>query len=261
MNPLLGHERIVIGHRGAAAVAPENTLESIAAAVDAAADAVEIDVRVTDDGVPVLLHDETLDRTTSARGPIALRRSTVLGHVDAGALWTVDGGKTFPWRGRGVRLATLAEVLASWPTLPLLIDVKAREAQRGIARAILDARAAERCVLASEDDDALETFRRPPFLRGASRREIAVLFARVTAGQPPSTLPHVAMAIPHRYFGIPVASERFIAAARSAGNAVHVWTVDDPALAVRLWASGATGIITNAPAAMDAFRHDEPPAA
>lgn len=258
MNPLLAFGRIVIGHRGAAGVAPENTLESIEAALAAGADAVEIDVRVTDDGIPVLLHDASLDRTTSARGPLALRRSTVLGHIDAGAQWTRDGGRTYPWRGRGVRLATLSEVLASWPHLSLLIDVKEPEAQRAIARTVLAGKAADRCVLASEHDEALEAFRQPPFLCGASRREIALFLARATAGSAPPRLPHVVMAIPDRYFGIPVASARFIAAARAAGNAVHVWTIDDADRAVQLWAAGATGIITDLPAKLSAVRHDAP---
>ena len=259
VNSLLGTERIVIGHRGAAGLAPENTLEGIEAALAAGADAVEIDVRVTDDGVPVLLHDETLDRTTSARGPIAQRRTSAIGHVDAGALWTDDGGRSFPWRGRGVRLATLSDVLTSWPTLPLLIDVKVAEAQRAIARTVLAADAADRCVFASEDDAALESFRRAPFLCGASRRDIAIFLARVAARRPPRTVSHVAMSVPDRYLGVPVATPAFLGAARAVGNAVHVWTVDDQAAAVRLWASGATGIVTNFPDAISQVRHDDPP--
>jgi glycerophosphoryl diester phosphodiesterase len=259
VNPLLGTERIIIGHRGAAGLAPENTLEGIEAALAAGADAVEIDVRITDDGVPILLHDENLDRTTSARGPVAQRRTTAIGHVDAGALWTPDGGQTFPWRGRGVRLATLSEVLSAWPTLPLLIDVKTAEAQRAIARTVLAASAADRCVFASEDDSALQSFRRPPFLCGASRRDIAIFLARVAAGRPPRKVSHVAMSIPDRYLGIPVATPAFISAARAVGNAVHVWTVDDPVTAVRLWASGAAGIVTNVPDVISQVRHDDPP--
>ena len=259
MNALLGRERIVIGHRGAAGLAPENTLDGIEAALAAGADAVEIDVRVTDDGAPILLHDETLDRTTSARGPIAQRRTSAIGHVDAGALWTSDGGRTFPWRDRGVRLALLSDVLSAWPTLPLLIDVKARDAQRAIARTVLAAQAADRCVFASEDDSALESFRRPPFLCGASRRDIAIFLARVAARRPPLEVAHVAMSVPDRYLGLPVATPAFIAAARAVDNAVHVWTVDDPANDFRLWASGATGIVTNLPDVMSRVRHDDPP--
>lgn len=258
MNALLGSERIVVGHRGAAGLAPENTLESIEAALSAGADAVEIDVRVTDDGVPILLHDATLDRTTTARGPIAQRRSTAIGHIDAGAHWTADEGQTFPWRDRGVRLATLAEVLAAWPALPLLIDVKAAAAQRAIARTVLGADAAGRCVFASEDDAALESFRAPPFLCGASRKDIAIFLARVAAGRPPRTARHVAMSIPDRYLGIPVASQAFIDAARAVKNSVHVWTVDDPAAAIRLWAWGASGIVTNVPHAIAVLRQQPP---
>jgi len=93
----------LIGHRGAAAVAPENTLASLAAALAAGVDRVEFDVRLTADDVPVLIHDATLDRTTDARGALAERTVAELGAVDAGA-W-------FAPRFAGERIPTLTEAL------------------------------------------------------------------------------------------------------------------------------------------------------
>jgi glycerophosphoryl diester phosphodiesterase len=72
VNPLLDLDaRPVIGHRGASGHAPENTLPSFALALAQGADALELDVHLTADGTPVVLHDATLDRTTDRRGPVA----------------------------------------------------------------------------------------------------------------------------------------------------------------------------------------------
>ena len=62
-----------------------------------------------------MIHDETLDRTTDGSGPVALKTVTELKGLDAGARFTPDQGRTFPWRGRGVRLSTFDEVIESLP--------------------------------------------------------------------------------------------------------------------------------------------------
>ena len=99
--------RPVIGHRGNRAHAPENTVESLREAVALGVDAVEFDLRVSRDGVLVVMHDETLGRTTDGSGPVALRTVAELKRLDAGARFTPDGGRTFPWRGRGVSVPDL----------------------------------------------------------------------------------------------------------------------------------------------------------
>lgn len=76
---------MIWGHRGAAAVAPENTLPSFRTALDAGVDGVEFDVQLSGDGVPVVIHDETLDRTTSGHGPVASLTAAELGSLDATA--------------------------------------------------------------------------------------------------------------------------------------------------------------------------------
>jgi len=87
----------VVGHRGAAGLEPENTLRSFRRAIELGVDLVECDVRLTADGAPVLLHDETLDRTTDGRGPVAGTTLEALRNLDA---------------GKGERVPTLSEFLA-----------------------------------------------------------------------------------------------------------------------------------------------------
>ena len=116
--------RIVIGHRGAAAEAPENTLSSFTRALSAGADALELDVRVTADGVPVVIHDPTLDRTTDRAGAVASLSVQEVRAADAGARFTPDGGASLPFRGQGVTVPTLAEVLQRFPGTPLVVELK-----------------------------------------------------------------------------------------------------------------------------------------
>ena len=100
MNPLLDPEaRLVIAHRGSSSEAPENTLHAFEAAVRCGADAVELDVRLTADGAPVVIHDATLDRTTDRTGPVAALNLAGLRTVDAGWRFTPDLGRTHPYRG------------------------------------------------------------------------------------------------------------------------------------------------------------------
>src|SRR5262245_53621059 len=94
----------VIGHRGAAAYAPENTLESIREAAHRGARWVEFDAKLTGDGAVILMHDDTLDRTTNSRGPVAQTSLADIARLDAGA-WFGE-----PWRG--ARVPTLADTLA-----------------------------------------------------------------------------------------------------------------------------------------------------
>lgn len=247
-NPLLHPgRRLVIGHRGASAEMPENTLESFLLALRQGADALELDVRASADGEAIVVHDATLDRTTSLSGPVRRLTTAELRRADAGARFTADGGRTFPWRNRGLRLPTLADVLDAFRDVPLLIEVKEPAAQEPARRAILDARAAARCVLASANAEALEAFREPPFLRGASGADIARLYFPTMLGIPPARLDAVAFSVPLRWRGLPIPTPRVVAAARARGRPIHVWTVDDAAVAAELWARGVAGIVTNAP--------------
>jgi glycerophosphoryl diester phosphodiesterase len=250
-NPLLDlTRRLVIGHRGAAARAPENTLPSFQLALDQGADAFELDVHASSDGIPVVFHDATLERTTNLSGPIAARSAAELRAADAGFQFTSDGGASYPWRGKGVGVSPLAEVLEAFPETPIIIEIKDARTQHAVARVLDSHGATERCVVAADDPACVTAFEEPPFLRGSSRPEITRLFLGSLIGFPPRRVNYRLLAVPDRHHHLSVATRRFFAAARRLHAPVHVWTVNDPARAAQLWRDGACGIISDDPGAM-----------
>lgn len=251
MNPLLDPDaRVVIAHRGASAEAPENTLPAFETAVRHGADSIELDVRLTADGAPVVIHDDILDRTTDRTGPVAALTLAELRAVDAGWSFTPDGGRTHPFRGGEVRIPTLGEVLWAFPRLTVLVEIKEPAAQEAVRRVLLQEDAAERCVVASEYREALLAFDQPPFARGASGPEISALYWAAMLRRRRPAAGYRLLSVPLRHRGVPVPTRGFIAAARASGCPVHVWTVDSPDTARRLWRRGVSGIVTNVPGTM-----------
>jgi glycerophosphoryl diester phosphodiesterase len=257
MHPLLHPGRHpVVGHRGAAGSAPENTLAALDAAVGEGAEALEFDVRLAADGVPVLLHDPLLDRTTDRTGPVGERTSEELAAADAGYRFSPDGGATFPWRGRGGGVPSLREVLERYPFTPFLLELKTVAAAEPVRRLLVELGAEDRTIVASFLERALLPFREGAIPTAASRRRIASLWLRARLGLPAPRIPDRVYAVPDRYRDrLHVPTVRFIEAARRAGYPVHVWTVDDPARAALLWGSGACGMITNYPRRLLAERN------
>jgi len=240
----------VIGHRGNAAHAPENTLESFREAVALGVDALELDVHLTGDGQVVVIHDPTLDRTTDRSGRVDRFALADIQQADAGAKFTLDRGTTWPWRDRGIRVPTLGEVLVEFPDLPLLIELKTPAVSRA-ARELIEAHdATARCIVASFHWEAMDAFRGSDIATGSSRRDTARLLLpalfRIDVG--PVGFDVMCMPPSHRGFPLPVGGYAKILA--SSGVPVHVWTVDDPRQAQRLWSKGVRGIISNDPGAI-----------
>src|SRR5262245_63562759 len=100
-----------------------------------------MDCHATADGELVILHDEDLARTTDAEGPVRERRFSELERIDAGYRFSPDGGRTFPFRGTGVRIPRVAEILAAFPEARVNLEVKqedppiAEEVVRAVRRA------------------------------------------------------------------------------------------------------------------------------
>jgi len=126
--------------------------------------------------------------------------------------------------------------------------------QAAVERALREADAVERCVLASEHLGALETFRQAPFACGAAAAEISALYRGVLLRRPPRACGYRLLSVPLRWHGLPVPTRGFVRTARALGAPVHVWTVNDAATARRLWARGVAGIVTNRPGAMAGAR-------
>jgi len=149
---------LVIGHRGAAAHAPENTMESYRLAVEMGADAIELDVHLTQDRQLAVIHDDTLDRTTDAVGSVAGLSLDTIRRADAGAGFPGADG-SYPFRGKGLRVPTLPEVLEWLPDgVGLVVEIKALEAVEATVEALRDTplRGAGRASLISFDERAIE---------------------------------------------------------------------------------------------------------
>lgn len=248
------HARPVIGHRGNRAHAPENTIPSMLEAVALGADALEFDVHVTRDDVLVVLHDPTLDRTTNGQGPVAALSAANLSQFDAGARFTKDG-RTFPWRGRGVTVPTFDAVIEALPpTLPLIVEIKTPAATPALRRAIVRHGLASRIIVAGFDPASTRDLRGGGFALGASTPDVARLLAPALLRQRIARPWFQALCIPPVHRGIPVPVAAIARAARPHGVVTHVWTVNSPAKAQRLWRQGIQGIISDDPALMLAAR-------
>lgn len=238
-------------HRGASLRAPENTLESFRLA--AGAGGLELDVHLTSDGRVAVIHDESVDRTTDGAGLVREMTLREVQSLDAGYRFTPDGGATYPYRGRGVRVSELEEVFREFPDYRVNIDIK--EAQLGIEAAVLktieEAGAGDRVLVVSEMQDVLERFRELSgggISTGASRREIKA-FYRLSRLRLEFLLrpAYDALQVPTRYRSYELITPRFVKAAHSRGVRVDVWTIDDAAEMHRLLDLGADVIMTNRP--------------
>ncbi|MDX2166405.1 MAG: glycerophosphodiester phosphodiesterase [Deltaproteobacteria bacterium] len=242
----------VFGHRGACGVAPENTLPSFALAVALGADYLELDVHATRDGEIVVLHDAELDRTTSGSGPVSEHAWAAVAALDAGWQFTPDG-RHFPYRGQGVRVPRLAEVLTAFPAQCLNIEIK-QGAPAIVAPVLAVLRAAgalDRTLLAAEHDAIMTDIRAAVGDRvatGMSVGDVWHFMERVaTDAWDDYVAPGRALQVPAAFEGIEIVTPAFVAAAHRAGMEVHVWAVNDAAEIARLFDLGVDGVMSDLP--------------
>jgi glycerophosphoryl diester phosphodiesterase len=235
---------LVIGHRGAAAVRPENTIPSFAHALAVGVDAIEFDVRLARDGTVVVHHDPDTARTCGDR--------LVIAEATAADLRTLDAGATVAGQGRGApaRIPRLDEALELLRDLPLIIECKTADVTAPLIAALRRHALLGRVVVGSFRHDAMRIARAAGVATTASRTDMVAMCARAWTGVAPTRLPNAAFAIPERHGALPLPLARIAAMARPLGVPVHVWTVNDPADALRLWRAGVTGILSDDPAAM-----------
>jgi glycerophosphoryl diester phosphodiesterase len=239
----------LFGHRGAAGVAPENTLPSFRRALADGVDVFELDVHATRDGEVVVLHDPTLERTTDGAGAVADLTFAELERLDAGHCFSADGGRTFPFRGQGIRVPRLAELLREFPEIPLNIEIKpAGAVVEAVVSLVRAARA--RIVLAAEHDAIMQAIRAaaPEIPTSLATGEVAAFVGAVLAGEaPPLPDGAVALQIPPSFGDITLVTSATVAAAHALGAEIHVWTINHPDEAGRLLDLGCDGIMTDVP--------------
>lgn len=224
----------VIAHRGHSSVAPENTLAAIAAA--STADLVEIDVDTSADGVPYVLHDATLDRTTDGTGALREHGSALIDGLDAGSWFSPA------FAGQRVPRLTAALRLSAARGARLLLEVKRPQTRAAVARYVAELRAAgmlDRTVLQSFDEDTLIHARDlAPELRLA-------LLRRTLDADPVAVARELGVVAYNPDWDALAPHPGTIADLQAAGLAVVPWTVDDPAAWATMRVAGVDGIITN----------------
>lgn len=227
-------------------------------------DGFELDVHLAADGTPVVIHDPTLDRTTDRIGPVAALTARELARVDAGYHFARDGA--YPFRGRGHGVPTLEDVVADFPAVRLIIEMKgpsppnrgrrAAEAPtlaplaQAVARVVRRHDAAARVCVGSFHQSALDALRAaaPEIPTSASVDETRATLRRSWLRWPwVSPRPYVAFTVPERSGRLRVVGPAFVRQAHREGQCVYVWIVDTAEDVRRLLGWGVDGIITDRP--------------
>jgi glycerophosphoryl diester phosphodiesterase len=247
---------IVIGHRGAAGDHPENTLVSFEAALAEGAAILESDIHVSRDGVPILLHDPTLERACGVPGAAADRTWQELRALDAGAGFRDARGEQ-PFRDRGIRIASLEEAFERFPETRFNLELKCdgETVLRETLRLIERYDRADRTLLTAGEDPIMRGLRRAvaaspvrPAL-GASLGEILAVIESALRGTPmPAGV--MALQIPAEFAGRPLVTAALVEHAHAHGIEVHVWTINALAEIEALLALGVDGIVTDHPGRM-----------
>lgn len=221
-----------IAHRGGNRLRPEQTILAWESALALGVDALEMDFRATSDGALVMMHDQTVDRTTNGTGRVDELTFAEIRALDAGYDFTPDGGATFPYRGQGVQVPTLEEVLARFPGVPLNIEIKAENPASVIAPFVelLDRYDMRPHVLvASFSDTLMFAFRAaaPDVLTSLSPLEVAQLLVLTPEQEELYSPPALFVQVPPFSGGTRVLSAELVQKAHRLGMFVHAWDVDD----------------------------------
>ena len=243
---------LVMAHRGGGGLWPENTLYAFERATEIGADVIETEIQSTADDNLVFIHDETIDRTTNGTGSVDSLTLTELKKFDAGYHWTGDGGRTFPFRGKGITVPTLEEVFTALPTTRINIDLKqiSPPLASKLCGLLHSFDRVEKVMVASFGTKALRNFRQvcSGVATSASQREVTLFFLMnlifLGAAYGP---PCHALQIPEYSSGMHVLTKRFLRTAHSHNLKVHVWTVNEVEDMKRLLNLGVDGIITDYP--------------
>lgn len=231
----------VQAHRGASAIAPENTIAAFRAAAEAGAKWVELDVALSADGKLVVIHDDSVDRTSSGKGSLGALTQAQIGALDAGA-WFGDGFA-------GERIPTLVETIAALGELGLSANVEIKQHAhhksldqlvRAVQADIAGRAAGTRIMISSFDAEALKAMHElEPEL------EMAMLWGMVPEDweQRLAAIPATTIHMHYKALSIGLL-ERM----RERGIKVRAWTCNDPVQLVSFWDAGLTGVITDNPA-------------
>jgi glycerophosphoryl diester phosphodiesterase len=242
----------IIAHRGFSGRYPENTMLAIEKANELPIDAIELDVHSTRDGKIVVIHDATLDRTTSLSGAVLDYSFEDLRKADAAYNFDPEENHTYPFRGKGVEVPLLEDVFKRFPDQRFIIEIKQTmpAIEELLYNLIRKYKMKDRVIVASEQFEPLSRFRAldpsiATSLAGVEAREFYRLFRIGLANfyRPAGD----ALQIPEKYRGSTVITETFVESSKKKGLILHVWTVNQVDAMERLIDLGVDGLISDYP--------------
>ena len=207
----------------------------------------ELDVQTSRDGVVMVIHDATVDRTTDGTGPLGDKTFQELRELDAGYRFVDPGGQA-TFRGKGVRIPTFEELLEALPDVRLNVEAKDGRSAVPLVEIIRRHGAEQRVLVAAEREVNRRKVTGYPGPWGASRRDITLFL--LLAGTPFGRMYEPSfdvLQVPERHRKVRILTPRLLREAHRRNIPVHVWTVDDPADMRRFLTMGVDGIQTDRP--------------
>jgi len=246
------HTPLIFAHQGGEEIRPSNTLLAFQHAVDLGADVLDTDMQSTKDGVLVLNHDETVDRTTDGTGAIRDLTLIELQSLDAAYSFSPDAGATFPYRGQSVHVPTLEEAFLAFPGQRFGIEIKQTppEVVTPFCALIRQHGMQAKVLVSSFSQANVDAFRAacPEVATSATAAEVRTFFILSTLHLSAAFSPRYhSLQVPEQYSNIRLLTPRFIAAAHSRGLAVQPWTINERGDLQRVLALGVDGINTDYP--------------
>jgi glycerophosphoryl diester phosphodiesterase len=220
--------------------------------VELGVDVLEMDVRSTEDGVIVVMHDSTVDRTTNGTGLVQEYSFAEIQTLDAGYKWTADEGNTYPYRNQGITVPKLEDVFAAFSDVLMNIEIKQSQPSivQPLVKMIRDHGMAKRVLIASFDIATLREFRIacPEAATTAGEDEVRLFYKLSRVYLDGVYSPQAEAIQAPEYSGdIHVLTPHFIKASQGRNMDVHVWTVNDINDMQRMLDLGVGGILTDNP--------------
>ncbi len=251
---------IILAHQGGMEEWPSCTMYAFRRAREAGSDVLDLDLQMTRDGVLVLMHDTTVNRTTDGTGAVAEMTWEELKKLDAAYNFTVDA-KSFHLRGKGIGVPRLIDVLEEFPDWKLQIEVKKAPLSlaKKLSEVLKEYQAEEKILLSCFDENMMAELRRqcPGVATSATPSEIRLFtlaaFCHLEGVISPK---YSSLQVPLRASGWSLVTPRTVAAARSRGLKVIPWTIDTEADVEICRQAGVDGFNTNFPTKMERVREN-----
>ena len=247
------NQPLVFAHQGGENLWPSNTLLAFDQAAALGVDVLDTDMHMTQDGVLLLMHDQTVDRTTDGVGAIRDLTLAEIKQLDAGYSFTLDEGQTFPYRGQGLVVPTLEELFQAHPQMRFGIEIKQIESENAAPQfcALIRQYNMQAQVLVSSFRQAnMDAFRQecPEVATSATEDEVRLFYILFRLGLSDTLTPRYnSFQVPETSGGIHILTPAFVAAAHRRGLAVQPWTINEAADMQRILALGVDGINTDNP--------------